>query len=108
MHERSSSVPTASLVFTCAGWYAELLPRFPELAKPSLFGKASGPHRLAANAMWPLSRRMMMRMHDITPDAAAESRSILESELDWLDSTLADSQGTASAGPTSPWPVYWL
>jgi len=32
--------------------YAELLPRFPELAKPSLFGKASGPHRLAANAMW--------------------------------------------------------
>lgn len=72
--------------------YAELLPRFPELAKPSLFGKASGPHRLAANAMWPLSRRMMMRMHDITPDAAAESRSILESELDWLDSTLADSR----------------
>src|SRR5262245_60280307 len=42
--------------------------------------------------MWPLSRRMMMRMHDITPDAAAESRSILESELDWLDSTLADSR----------------
>jgi len=35
---------------------------------------------------------MMMRMHDITPDAAAESRSILESELDWLDSTLADSR----------------
>jgi glutathione S-transferase len=72
--------------------YAELLPRFPELAKPSLFGKASGPHRLAANAMWPLSRRIMMRMHDITPDAAAESRSILESELDWLDSTLADNR----------------
>jgi hypothetical protein len=58
--------------------------------------------------MWPLSRRIMMRMHDITPDAAAESRSILESELDWLDSTLADaiSQATASAEPTSPWPVY--
>jgi glutathione S-transferase len=42
--------------------------------------------------MWPLSRRIMMRMHDITPDAAAESRSILESELDWLDSTLADNR----------------
>ena len=41
---------------------------------------------------WPLSRRMMMRMHDITPDAAAESRSILETELDWLDNTLADNR----------------
>jgi hypothetical protein len=35
---------------------------------------------------------MMMRMHDITPEAAAESRSILESELDWLDNTLADNR----------------
>jgi glutathione S-transferase len=72
--------------------YAELLPRFPEMVKPTLFGKASGPHRLAANAMWPLSRRMMMRMHDITPGAAAESRSILEAGLDWLDSTRADNR----------------
>jgi glutathione S-transferase len=63
--------------------YAGLLPRYPELANA---------HRLAANAKWPLSRRIMMRMHDITPDAAAESRSILESELDWLDSTLADNR----------------
>src|SRR5215510_6172183 len=93
MHERSSSVPTASLVFTCAGWSMPSCFRdFRSWPSPSLFGKASGPHRLAANAMWPLSRRMMMRMHDITPDAAAESRSILESELDWLDSTLADSR----------------
>jgi len=58
--------------------YAELLPRYPELAKPGLFGKASDAHRLAANAMWPLSRRIMMRMHDITPDAAAESRSLAD------------------------------
>jgi glutathione S-transferase len=34
----------------------------------------------------------MLRMYDITPDAAAESRSILESELDWLDDTLADNR----------------
>ncbi len=72
--------------------YAELLPRFPELAKPALFGTASGAHRLLGDAMWPLTRRVMMRMHDITPDAAAESRSILESELDWLDNTLADNR----------------
>jgi glutathione S-transferase len=71
---------------------AELLPRCPELAKPALFGKASGSHRLIGNVMWPLSRRVMMRMHGITPDAAAESRSILESELDWLDNTLAGNR----------------
>ncbi|MFZ0396659.1 MAG: glutathione S-transferase N-terminal domain-containing protein [Methyloceanibacter sp.] len=91
--------------------YAELLPRYPELAKPGLFGKASDAHRLVANAMWPLSRRIMMRMHDITPDAAGESRSILESELDRLDSTLADNRrylaGDRFSPPTSPWPVYW-
>ncbi|MGH6826519.1 glutathione S-transferase family protein [Methyloceanibacter sp.] len=72
--------------------YSELLPRFPELAKPALFGKASGTHRLLGNAMWPLTRRAMIRMYGITPEAAAESRSILESELDWLDKTLADKR----------------
>ena len=72
--------------------YAELLPRFSELAKPALFGKASSAHRLVGDALWPLSRRIMIRMHGITPDAAAESRSILESELDWLDHTLADNR----------------
>jgi hypothetical protein len=62
--------------------------------------------------MWPLSRLVMMRMHDITPDAAAESRSILESELDWIDNTLAGNRrylsgDRTSAGPTSPLPAYW-
>jgi len=70
--------------------YAELLPRCPELAKLALFGKASAAHRLVGNAMWPLTRRSMMRMHCVTPEAAAESRSILESELDRIDRTLAD------------------
>ena len=72
--------------------YAELLPRYPELVKPALFGKTSGLQRLAGNLMWPLSRRIMLRMHSITPEAAAESRSILESELDWLDSMLSDNR----------------
>jgi glutathione S-transferase len=40
----------------------------------------------------------MMRMHDITPDAAAESRSILESELDWLDNALADDRRYLAGG----------
>jgi glutathione S-transferase len=72
--------------------YAEMLPKYPKLAKPGLFLRASGWHRLIGNMMWPVSRRIMMRGLDIRPGAAAESRSKLESELDWLDCKLADGR----------------
>ena len=42
--------------------------------------------------MWPVTLRLMMRAYDIGPDAASESRSRLESELDWLDNKLADGR----------------
>ena len=70
--------------------YAEILPRFPYLAKSALFRNASSAHRLIGNMMWPVTRRVMMRMYDITPGAASESRLKLEGELDWLDSKLSD------------------
>jgi glutathione S-transferase len=69
--------------------YAETLPRFPHLVKSALFDNASSSHRLIGNLIWPLSRRVMMRMYDITPEAASESRAKLEAELDWLDTKLA-------------------
>jgi glutathione S-transferase len=72
--------------------YAEILPRFPYLAKPALFRNASSAHRLIGNMMWPVTRRVMMRMYDITPGAASESRLKLEGELDWLDSKLSDGR----------------
>lgn len=72
--------------------YAEMLPRFPHLAKPALFSNTSPSHRLLGNMMWPVSRQVMMRMYDITPGAAAESRAKLEVELCWLDSMLADGR----------------
>ena len=70
--------------------YAETLPRSPHLAKPALFSNTSSSHRLIGNMMWPVTRRVMMQMYDITPEAAPESRSKLEAELSWLDSTLDD------------------
>ena len=73
-------------------FYAEVLPRLPHLARPLLFQNAAIAHRLAGNAMWPLTRRAMMRMYDIMPGAAAESRAKLEGELDWLDGTLSDGR----------------
>jgi glutathione S-transferase len=72
--------------------YAEMLPNCSHLVKPALFHRTSGWHRLIGNAIWPATRRMMMRVYDIRPGAAFESRSKLEAELDWLDSKLADGR----------------
>jgi glutathione S-transferase len=72
--------------------YAEMLPRLPHLVKRALFRNASSSHRFIGNMMWPVTRRLMMRMYDITPEAASESRSKLETELSWLDSMLVDDR----------------
>lgn len=72
--------------------YAEMLPSSPHLPKPALFSKASLSHRVFGNMMWPVTWRTIMRMYDITPDAASESRAKLESEMSWLDSMLADGR----------------
>jgi glutathione S-transferase len=72
--------------------YAEMLLGLPHLAKPSLFYKTSLSHRIVGNMIWPMSRRVIMRKYSITPDAAAESRSKLEAELDLLDAKLADGR----------------
>jgi hypothetical protein len=72
--------------------FAELLPSHAHLVKQALFYKASGWRRLAGNMMWPVSWRAMMRLYDLGPGAAAESRARLETELDWLDGKLADGR----------------
>ena len=72
--------------------YAETLPSHSHLVKPSLFLRASGWHRLIGNMMWPVARRIMIRIHDIRPGSASESRSRLDCELDWLDDKLADGR----------------
>lgn len=70
--------------------YAEMLPKYSHLAKPGLFRNVSPTHRLVGKMMWPVTRRIMMKMYDITPEAASESRAKLEAELDWLDGELSD------------------
>jgi len=72
--------------------YAEMLPQFPHLAKPALFCNTSRTHRLIGDMMWPVTRRIMIRMYDITPEAAPESRATLEVELNWLDDKLKDGR----------------
>jgi glutathione S-transferase len=72
--------------------YAESLPYYSHLVRPMLFLKCTAWHRLIGGVMWPVTRRIMMRMYDIRPGAASESRAALESELDWLDAKLSDSR----------------
>jgi len=72
--------------------YAEMLPSFSHLVRIELLRNLSTSQRLAANVMWPVTRRLMMRAMDITPSAAAESGAILDEELDWLDRLLADGR----------------
>lgn len=69
--------------------FAEMLPNYAQFVKPGMFERTSGWHRLAGHMMWPVAVRIMIRGYDLGPGAAAESRSIIDVELDWLDSKLA-------------------
>ena len=71
---------------------AETLPSRPHVMKPAMLRNTSSAQRVIGTVMWPVSRRVMMRMYDIAPEAAAESRSKLDAELAWLDGKLADNR----------------
>jgi glutathione S-transferase len=73
-------------------YYAKTLPSSPHLTKPGLFQNSSVSHRFAGTMMWPVTWRIMMKMYDVTPEAASESRAKLEAELDWLDGKLSDDR----------------
>jgi glutathione S-transferase len=72
--------------------YGALLPSSGHLVKAELFRNLSPAQRVAGTAMWPVTRRLMIRALDISPQAASESRAILESALDWLDEHLSDGR----------------
>ena len=72
--------------------YAETLPYYSHLVRPTLFLRCTAWHRLIGGVMWPVTRRIMMQMYDIRPGAASESRTALESELDWIDAKLSDGR----------------
>jgi glutathione S-transferase len=71
-------------------YFSEMLPTFPGLIKPGFFQNMSASHRLIGNMMWPVAWRVMIRRYDASAEAASESRSKLDAELEWLESTLND------------------
>lgn len=72
--------------------YAEMLPKHAHMVKAELFQGLSATQHLIGGMMWPVTWRLMMRAMNITPSAAAESRQVLEAELDWLDRRLEDGR----------------
>jgi glutathione S-transferase len=73
-------------------FYSEVLPHQAHLAKRWLFLNTSAHHRFLGNLMWPVTRRAMISGMDTRPEAAPESRAVLEGELDWLDAMLAEGR----------------
>ena len=47
--------------------YAETLPYYSHLVRPTLFLRCTAWHRLIGGVMWPVTRRIMMQMYDIRP-----------------------------------------
>jgi glutathione S-transferase len=69
-----------------------MLPDYAALVKSALFYRATGWRRVVGEMIWPSVWPRMMRLYDLKPGAAAESRAKIEAELDWLDGTLADGR----------------
>lgn len=72
--------------------YAECLKTHPHVVKPALFHNLSTLHLTLANIMWPVTRRAMIRGYGLGEGAAAESRTRVETELDWFDEAIADGR----------------
>ena len=92
--------------------YAETLPSHSHLVKPSLFLRASGWHRLIGNMMWPVVRRLMIRIMTSSqePPPRAERSQTANSTGSTANSPMAAPiwRGTGAAAWTSPWRAYWL
>ena len=72
--------------------YAEMLPDYHHMVKPTFFSAARPSHRLLGQLMWPVTRRLIRKMYDAGPQAAPDSRAKMEAELDRLDDRLADGR----------------
>ncbi len=68
--------------------YAHMLPDNAHLVKPMLFANTSPMHRLLGLAMWPLTKKLIVKGYRTDGNAEQESRDILLAEFDWLEGLL--------------------
>ena len=79
-------------VHTRRMFYSNALLDHPATVRPVFTRDLVGAPRLFTLAMWPVIRKVMIRAMDLGPAQGQQSRDILEGELDWLDSMLADGR----------------
>ena len=73
--------------------YSHVFPHNAHLVKPLLFANTGAGQRLAANIMWPMTKKLISKAYRLDADAGAESKSILEAEFDWLDDLVETGKG---------------
>ena len=73
--------------------YAHVLPDHAQSVKPLLFANTSFVHRLLGLAMWPLTKRLIVKTYRTAGNARQESSDILLAEFDWLEALLAERGG---------------
>lgn len=72
--------------------YAQTLTQHPHVILELLYGNLEERVRKVGHNLWPKIQTAMIQTLDAAPDAAADSRSRLDAELDWLDERLADGR----------------
>jgi glutathione S-transferase len=79
-------------VHTRRMFYSEALIEHPDTVRP-IFTKDLNLYKaLVIRAIWPKVRTMMIKRMDLGREQGEESKAILNAELDWLDSMLADGR----------------
>lgn len=72
--------------------YAETLTHHPEAVRPGLFQDAPPVQRAVGRMLWPLLRRLTIKVLDAAPPAAADARARLDGEIAWIDGLLSDGR----------------
>jgi glutathione S-transferase len=72
--------------------YAETLTHHPEAVRPGLFEGAPPLQRRIGGALWPVLRRLTIKVLHAAPEDAADARARMEVELDWVDGLLSDGR----------------
>ncbi len=72
--------------------YAQTLTQHPDVLLELLYGNLEERVRKVGHNLWPKIQTAMIQTLDAAPEAAEDSRSRLNRELDWIDSRLSDGR----------------
>ena len=73
-------------------YYSEAIVECPETVKPIFKQGVPFHQKILIDAIWPKVCKLMIKGMDLGPEQQAQSRAVLEGEMDWLDDMLADGR----------------